>query len=141
MAIEAIYTAQATATGGRNGHVRSSDGLLDIDVRTPKEMGGPGTATNPEQMFAAGYAACFDSALSVVIQKEKAPVTATQVDAAVGIGPNGKGGYGLEVKLDVTLSGVTQQQADDLVAKAHAVCPYSNAITGNVDVILNAKAA
>lgn len=134
--IEAIYTAHATATGGRNGHVKSSDGILDTDVRMPKELGGSGGATNPEQLFAAGYAACFDSALSLVIRTEKIEAGTTTVDAAVSIGKNEAGGFGLAVTLKVNVPGVSEAQAKELVEKAHQVCPYSNATRGNVDVTL-----
>ncbi|UZJ24490.1 organic hydroperoxide resistance protein [Rhodococcus antarcticus] len=139
MSIETLYTAHAVATGdGRNGHVASSDGLVDTDVAIPKEMGGPGGATNPEQLFAAGYAACFHSALKIVAGKEKVALGEdTTIDASVGIGSNGAGGYGLTVALVAHLPGLTQEQADDLVAKAHQVCPYSNATRGNIDVALS----
>ena len=137
--MKVLYTAQATATGdGRNGHARTSDGLLDIDLATPKEMGGAGGATNPEQLFAAGYAACFHSALKVVGRREKADVDGSTVDAEVGIGPNDHGGFGLQVALSVNLPNVDQQAADRIVAAAHQVCPYSNAIRGNIQVALHA---
>jgi lipoyl-dependent peroxiredoxin len=133
-----LYTATATAEGdGRNGHVRSSDGLLDADVRIPKEMGGAGGATNPEQLFAAGYAACFHSALRVVAQQDKADVTGSTVTAQVGIGPNGAGGFGLAVTLTVALPALAPEEAQKLTARAHEVCPYSNATRGNIDVILD----
>jgi osmotically inducible protein OsmC len=139
MSIETLYTAHAVATGdGRNGHVASSDGLVDTDVAIPKEMGGPGGSTNPEQLFAAGYAACFHSALKIVAGTEKVALGEdTTIDASVGIGSNGAGGYGLTVALVAHLPGLTQDQADDLVAKAHQVCPYSNATRGNIDVALS----
>ncbi len=139
MSIEAVYTAHAVATGdGRNGHVASSDGHVDTDVAIPKEMGGPGGATNPEQLFAAGYAACFHSALKIVASTEKIALGEdTTIDASVGIGSNGAGGYGLTVALAAHLPGLTQEAADDLVAKAHQVCPYSNATRGNIDVALS----
>ena len=137
--MKVLYTAHATATGeGRNGHARTSDGLLDIDLATPKEMGGAGGATNPEQLFAAGYAACFHSALKVVGRREKADVDGSVVDAEVGIGPNDQGGFGLQVALNVTLPHVDQDAADRIVAAAHEVCPYSNATRGNIDVTLSA---
>jgi Ohr subfamily peroxiredoxin len=135
--MDILYTATATAEGdGRNGHVRSSDGLLDADVRIPKEMGGAGGATNPEQLFAAGYAACFHSALRVVAQQDKADVTGSTVTAQVGIGPNGAGGFGLAVTLTVALPALAPEEAQKLTARAHEVCPYSNATRGNIDVIL-----
>src|ERR1700761_6912916 len=136
--MDILYTAEATATGdGRNGHVSSSDGLLDADVRIPKEMGGAGGATNPEQLFAAGYAACFHSALRVVAQHDKADVSGSTVTAQVGIGPNGAGGFGLAVTLTVALPALAPEEAQKLAARAHEVCPYSNATRGNVDVILD----
>ncbi|SEA46836.1 organic hydroperoxide resistance protein [Pedobacter hartonius] len=135
--IEKIYTAEATATGGRNGEVKSSDGVLDIEVRTPKEMGGAdGAYSNPEQLFAAGYSACFDSALSLVIRTEKIQTGETKVTAQVSIGKNGSGGYGLAVKLQISILDVTQEVARSLAEKAHQVCPYSNATRGNIEVEL-----
>lgn len=123
------YTAQAVSTGvGRNGHVRSSDGLLDTDVATPREMGGRGGATNPEQLFAAGYAACFHSALRAVARRSGATVGGDKtVTAQVGIGDNGEGGFGLVVALTAHGPGLEQARADELVGQAHRVCPYSNA--------------
>ena len=135
--IEALYTAEATATGGRNGKVVSSDGVLEIEVRTPKEMGGSGGAySNPEQLFAAGYSACFDSALSHVIRAAKIKTGITTVTAQVGIGKNDSDGFGLVITLEANVPGVEQSVAEDLVAKAHTVCPYSNATRGNVEVTL-----
>ncbi len=140
MSIEPVYTAYAVASGdGRNGHVASSDGLVDTEVATPKEMGGPGGATNPEQLFAAGYAACFHSALKSVARAGKITLGEdTTIDATVGIGSNGEGGFGLVASLAAHLPGLSQSEADDLVAKAHQVCPYSNATRGNIDVSLSA---
>lgn len=132
-----LYTATALATGdGRNGRVESSDGILTVDVRTPREMGGAGGATNPEQLFAAGYAACFHSALRVVAQRSGADVTDSEVVADVSIGPDGDGGFGLAVGLEVTLPHVQRADAEQLVAQAHQVCPYSNATRGNIEVTL-----
>lgn len=132
-----LYTASAVATGdGRNGHVQSTDGLIDHDVRIPKEMGGAGGATNPEQLFAAGYAACFHSALRVVAGQAKADVTDSEVVADVSIGDNGAGGFQLAVGLEVTLPNVDAERAQELVEQAHQVCPYSNATRGNVEVTL-----
>jgi Ohr subfamily peroxiredoxin len=132
-----VYTATATATGdGRNGHATSEDGILDVDLRVPKEMGGPGGATNPEQLFAVGYAACFHSARKVVAGREKLDVTGSEVSASVGIGSNGAGGFGLAVALDVHLPSLDHDVAKALVDKAHQVCPYSNATRGNVEVTL-----
>jgi osmotically inducible protein OsmC len=135
--LQALYTAHATATGGRDGHVTSSDQVLDLDVRTPRELGGGGGAfTNPEQLFAAGYAACFDSALNLVIRMGKVKTGTTTVDAAVSIGKLEAGGFGLAVNLKVNVPGVEQAVAEELVNKAHQVCPYSNATRGNIDVTL-----
>lgn len=138
--MQVLYTASAHATGdGRDGHVRTSDGTLDLDLAIPKEMGGAGGAANPEQLFAAGYAACFHSALRLVARQSRADVTGSTVDAEVGIGPNGSGGFGLTVALVVGLPGVERSAAEELVAKAHQVCPYSNATRGNIDVTLTVR--
>jgi Ohr subfamily peroxiredoxin len=135
--VKVLYTAQATATGeGRDGKVRSSDGLVDTALAVPVEMGGTGGATNPEQLFAAGYAACFHSALRIAGRRAKVDVEGSEVTARVGIGPTGTGGYGLTVELAVALPGVDRETAAQLVAKAHEVCPYSNATRGNIDVTL-----
>jgi lipoyl-dependent peroxiredoxin len=140
--VSTVYTAAAMSTGdGRNGHVRSSDGQIDLDLAIPKEMGGAGGATNPEQLFAAGYAACFHSALKMLAGKQKAPVTDSSVSAEVGIGPNESGGFALTVALHVELAGVDQATADALVEAAHQVCPYSNATRGNIPVTLEATVA
>ncbi|WP_413585237.1 organic hydroperoxide resistance protein [Bdellovibrio sp. HCB274] len=129
-----LYSAVATATGGRNGRVESSDGVLNLEVRIPKEMGGSGGAfTNPEQLFAAGYAACFDSALNFVAMQQKTKITSS-VNAEVGIGPNGSGGFALAVKLRAKIEGVERNIAQQLLETAHKVCPYSNATRGNVPV-------
>ncbi len=135
--MDVVYTATAHATGdGRNGHAVSDDGILDLDVRVPKAMGGPGGATNPEQLFAAGYAACFHSALKAVAGREKLDVTGTAVSASVGIGSLPGGGFGLQVALDVHAPALDAATAEALVAKAHQVCPYSNATRGNIEVTL-----
>ena len=132
-----LYTATATATGdGRNGHATSEDGVLDLDLRIPKAMGGAGGATNPEQLFAVGYAACFHSALKVVAGREHLDVTGTEVSASVSIGADDNGGFGLAVELDVSVPALDRAAAEDLVAKAHQVCPYSNATRGNIEVKL-----
>jgi osmotically inducible protein OsmC len=132
-----IYSASAVATGdGRNGHVESTDGILAADVRMPPEMGGPGGATNPEQLFAAGYAACFHSALRIVAQKAGADVSGSEVVADVSIGDDGEGSFGLAVELEVTLPNVSREDAEKLVHAAHQVCPYSNATRGNIEVAL-----
>ncbi|WTF84688.1 organic hydroperoxide resistance protein [Micromonospora globbae] len=141
-AMQALYTASARATGdGRDGHVQTSDGTLDLDLAVPKEMGGNGGAANPEQLFAAGYAACFHSALRVVARRAGADVTDSVVEAQVGIGPNGAGGYALAVTLVVDLPAVERAAAEQLVAQAHQVCPYSNATRGNIDVVPTVRTA
>ncbi|SCL37389.1 peroxiredoxin, Ohr subfamily [Micromonospora rhizosphaerae] len=140
--MQVLYTASALAGGdGRDGHVRTSDGTLDLDLAIPKEMGGVGGAANPEQLFAAGYAACFHSALRLVARRAKADVTGSVVEAQVGIGPNGSGGFGLTVALVVDLPAVERAAAEQLVAQAHQVCPYSNATRGNVEVSLTVREA
>lgn len=134
---DAIYTAEATSTGGgRDGHVRSSDGLVDQDVKMPPALGGPGGATNPEQLFAAGYAACFHGALRLVAKNKgvKVPDEAT-VDAAVGIAPDDVS-LVLSAVITAHLPGLDQSQADELVEGAHQVCPYSRATRGNIEVTL-----
>ncbi|MBS7565584.1 organic hydroperoxide resistance protein [Mucilaginibacter sp. Bleaf8] len=138
--MESLYTAKATATGGRNGQVKSADGALDIETRIPKEMGGPGgTYLNPEILFAGGYAACFDSALNLIIRMEKVQTGTTAVTAEVSIMKQDNGGFNLAVKLDVEIPGVDREAALELVKKAHAVCPYSNATRGNIEVALSVK--
>ena len=136
--MDILYTATAHATGdGRNGHATSDDGILDVDLRAPKELGGAGGATNPEQLFAAGYAACFHSAMKVVAGRDKIDVTGTEVSASVGIGMTEGGGFGLAVELDVHAPALDRAAAEALVAKAHEVCPYSNATRGNIEVTLS----
>jgi Ohr subfamily peroxiredoxin len=137
--MEAVYTASATATGdGRNGHVRSSDGVLDFDLAVPKEMGGPGGAQpNPEELFAAGYAACFHGALKAVARSQKITLTDTAVTVDVGIGPNGQGGFQLQATIEVEIPSVDPATARELLDAAHQVCPYSNATRGNIEVNLN----
>lgn len=135
--MNALYETSVEVTGGRNGKVKSEDGILELDVRIPKQLGGAGGHTNPEQLFAAGYAACFDSALNLVMGQAKVkPSAPSRVKATVGLIPNEQGGYGLQVALSVTIPGMDHEQARQLVDKAHSVCPYSNAIRGNVDVQL-----
>lgn len=131
-----LYTAKATATGGRDGKVASSDGKLDVVVAPPAELGGTGNGTNPEQLFAAGYAACFQSAMTTVARRLRVDVTGSIVTAEVGLGAIAGGAYGLQVALVVTLPGLEQDVAQDLVEKAHQVCPYSNATRGNIVVDL-----
>jgi osmotically inducible protein OsmC len=133
-----LYTAEATAVGGRDGHVHSADGLVDVDLRPPVEMGGPGGATNPEELFAAGYAACFQSALAVVARRSKVSVDGSTVTAKVTIGTVGGGGFGLAVALDVHIPDVDEATTRSLIEGAHEVCPYSNATRGNIEVTLTA---
>jgi osmotically inducible protein OsmC len=131
-----LYTAEATVKGGREGHVRSSDGVIDIDLKVPKEMGGPGgAASNPEQLFAAGYAACFEGAVRFVASQKKVAIKEASVTAHVGIGPREPTGFGIAVKLEVSLPGLDRAVAQELVDTAHNdICPYSHATRGNVDV-------
>jgi Ohr subfamily peroxiredoxin len=134
--MQILYTAHSTATGGRDGRAVSSDKHLEVKLSTPKELGGAGgDGTNPEQLFAAGYAACFLSAMKFVAAATKVTLPAdTAVNAEVGIGPNDKGGFGLAAELKVSLPGLDNAAAQALVAKAHEVCPYSNATRGNIEV-------
>ena len=137
--IQPLYTATATSKGGRNGHVRSDDGTLDLGLTMPKALGGAQTAgtTNPEQLFAAGYSACFLSALKLVAGKSKVALPAdTSITGTVGIGPNASGGFALKVQLEISAPGLAKEQVSELVEKAHQVCPYSNATRGNVEVDL-----
>lgn len=138
MSIEKVlYTAQATATGGREGRAVSSDGVLDLQLSTPRELGGAGGAgTNPEQLFAAGYSACFLGALKFVAGQNKVALPAdTQITGRVGIGAIPTG-FGIEVELTIAVPGLPREQVEALVARAHIVCPYSNATRGNIDVTL-----
>ncbi|HVF65366.1 MAG TPA: organic hydroperoxide resistance protein [Casimicrobiaceae bacterium] len=132
-----LYRAHATASGGRDGRAVSSDGNLDVKLTTPKEMGGSGgAATNPEQLFAAGYAACFLGAMKYVAGQKKLALPAnTSIDSSVGIGPI-PNAFGIDVEMNIKLPGMDRTQAEELVAAAHNVCPYSNATRGNVDVRL-----
>lgn len=135
--MKTLYEAQATATGeGRNGRSRTSDGALDVELALPKELGGAGDGTNPEQLFAAGYAACFHSALQLVARREKVEATDTTVTAKVGLGTNDARGFELAVTLVVEMPGIERAVAERLTEKAHRVCPYSNATRGNIDVAL-----
>lgn len=138
MSVNVIYTTTATANGGRDGHAKTADGSLDVKLATPKEMGGGGgPGNNPEQLFAAGYSACFLGAMKFVASQggPKVPDDAT-VTATVGIGPRSEGGFGITAALDVKLPGLPHADAQALVEKAHQVCPYSNATRNNVDVQL-----
>jgi lipoyl-dependent peroxiredoxin len=133
-----LYTAEAVVDGGREGHARTSDGRLDIDLSIPKDMGGDGgTGTNPEQLFAAGYAACFQSALLGVARGHKLDASDSRIFAKVGIGPTGHGGFGLQVSLDLHAPNLSYEDAGELMARAHERCPYSNATRGNIDVSLS----
>ena len=136
--MQVLYTAEATAWGGREGRSASSDGNLDVQLVVPKELGGPGGAgTNPEMLFAAGYAGCFHSALKLVARSQKLDVEESAVTVRVGIGPNDAGGFGLTADIEAELPGLDREQALALVEQAHAVCPYSNATRGNVEVTLS----
>ena len=137
MSLEKIlYTAHATTTGGREGSSKSDDGKLQVKLAPPKEMGGNGDGTNPEQMFAAGYSACFLGAMKFVAGQQKITLPAsTTIDASVGIGPI-PAGFGIEAALKITIPGMERAAAQALVAAAHQVCPYSNATRGNIDVTL-----
>lgn len=133
-----LYSTKVTAIGGRSGTVRSEDGLLDLDLALPAGLGGKGGATNPEQLFAAGYAACFENAVIHVTRNKAAKVKDDDIKvvAEVGMSPNGSGGFALSVALDVAIAGVDQAAAEEIVQAAHAVCPYSNAVKGNIDVAI-----
>lgn len=139
MSVDVKYTTSATATGGRDGRATTKDGSLDVKLAPPKEMGGSGDGNNPEQLFAAGYSACFLGAMKAVAGQDKSlprvPNDAT-VTATVGIGPRSEGGFGITAALEISLPGVDKAQAEALVQKAHQVCPYSNATRNNVDVKL-----
>ena len=138
-----LYTAEAHVTGGRaEGHGRTPDGALDVQLRLPKELGGAGDGTNPEELFAVGFAACFESALGVVGRRAKTDMGDVQIDSKVSLSPNTSGGFELGVELDVSLPGVSdQQQAIELVRAAHKVCPYSLATRGNIPVAVTANGA
>ncbi len=135
--VKVLYTAEATATGGRAGHATSSDGRLEVNLSVPTEIGGDGgPGTNPEQLFAAGYAACFQGAMGVVARREQLSIEGSTVTAQVGLGPMGTA-FGIKVDLRVHLPSIPDRAAaEDLVAKAHEVCPYSNATRNNVEVSL-----
>ena len=141
MTIEAIYTAESTATGGgRDGHVKSSDGKIDLDTRPPMEAGGSGEGVNPELLFSAGFAACFLGALRLVAKNDDVSLDdATGITAQIGFGKDSEGGFGINANLIGYLPGLEQSVADDLMTKAHQVCPYSKATRDNIDVSLSAK--
>ncbi|HUE27363.1 MAG TPA: organic hydroperoxide resistance protein [Solirubrobacteraceae bacterium] len=138
---KAIYTAEAMVTGGRaNGHGRTADGVLDVQLRLPAEMGGDETGTNPEELFAVGYAACFEGAIGVVGRRERAEVGDVSIDSRVSLLPTEQRGFNLAVELDVSLPQVSDpEQARRIVEEAHKVCPYSNATRGNIEVKLTAN--
>lgn len=136
--MKTLYTTKVTATGGRNGHVKSDNGVLDLDVKMPKALGGANDDfANPEMLFAAGYSACFDSALNKVISLSKVQTGETTVTAEVSIGQIENGGFGLAVQLDVNIPGVSLEEAQSLTEKAHQICPYSNATRNNIEVKLS----
>jgi osmotically inducible protein OsmC len=140
VAITPLYTATATAQGGRNGRIRSSDGVLDMPLAMPKELGGAGGAvTNPEQLFAAGYAACFESALRLVAGKAGKNVKDASITASATIGKTPDGGFGLAVELKGKLPGLSKEEAQQLMHTAHTVCPYSKATSGNIEVKLSVE--
>jgi osmotically inducible protein OsmC len=135
--MKSLYQTTVEVTGGRNGKIKSEDGILELEVRMPKELGGTDGYTNPEQLFAAGYASCFDSALNLIMNQEKVkPEAPSVVKATVGLHANGAGGFALDVALSVHIPGLEKELAQQLVDKAHQICPYSNATRGNIDVQL-----
>jgi Ohr subfamily peroxiredoxin len=135
-----LYTAEATVTGGRAaGHGRTTDGNLEVDLRLPKELGGEGDGTNPEQLFAVGFAACFEGAIGVAGRRLKVETDDVSVDSKVNLHPTEERGFALSVELHVTLPQADAEQAAEIVAAAHKVCPYSNATRGNIDVVLTAN--
>jgi osmotically inducible protein OsmC len=138
-----LYTAKAHVDGGRaDGHGRTSDGALEVDLRLPTEMGGTEAGTNPEQLFAVGYAACFEGALGAAARRRKVDLGAVSIDSAVSLSPNESKGFDLSVELDVTLPGIADAaEAVAIVADAHQICPYSNATRGNIPVTLTANGA
>jgi Ohr subfamily peroxiredoxin len=141
MSIDVVYTAESTASGGgRDGHVKSSTGRIDLETRPPKEMGGSGEGTNPEELFSAGYSACFLGALRLVARNDKVDLDdASGITARVGFGKDSDGGFGITAHLIGYLPGLEQSAAEELMNKAHQVCPYSKATRGNIDVKLSAK--
>ena len=137
--MEVLYTARATTKGGRNGHVASSDGIIDLELRTPKEMGGESGYSNPEQLFAAGYAACFDSAMTMLARRKRLDVEEAEITVEVGIGKDpADGGFKLQADITGTFpAGITDEQAGELIEAAHGFCPYSKAVRGNIEVRLH----
>ena len=138
MKIDKVFTAQAKAKGGRDGAITSNNDVLNLGLSTPKEMGGPGRAgtTNPEQLFAAAYASCFEGALGVAARQADVKLNDVTVEALIGFGKAEDGGYGISADLNINIPGVTQSQAEDLVKAAHGICPYSRATKGNIEVSL-----
>jgi lipoyl-dependent peroxiredoxin len=135
--IKTLYTAEATVTGGREGHGRTSDGRLEVDLDVPPEMGGPGgPGTNPEQLFAVGWAACFQSSMLRFASARKLDLTGSRITARIGIGPLETGGFGLAAVLDLDAPRLSRAEAVELMARAHEACPYSRATRGNIDVAL-----
>ena len=132
-----LYTAHATVSGGRQGRGTTSDGALEVDLRSPEELGGPGGGTNPEQLFAVGYAACFSNAMLTVGRRMRVDVADHTVTAKVKLGTIGEGRYGLAVAIEVGVPSLPREQAEKLVQAAHQVCPYSNATKGNIDVTVD----
>jgi osmotically inducible protein OsmC len=140
--VKILYTAEATVTGGREGHARTSDGRLDVNLDVPGDMGGAnGPGTNPEQLFAAGYAACFQSSMLRFASSRKLDLTGSRITARVGIGPLKTGGFGLAAALDLDAPGISREEAADLMSRAHEACPYSRATRGNIDVTLTVGGA
>jgi lipoyl-dependent peroxiredoxin len=140
--MKTLYTAEAVVEGGRSGHGGSSDGRLEVDLSVPKEMGGDGgSGTNPEQLFAVGYAACFQSALLSVARVRTLDASDSTIVARVGVGPTGRGGFGRTVALDLHAPHLRRAEAEDLMLRAHERCPYSNATRGNIDVVLRVDGA
>jgi len=138
--MKVLYTAEANVTGGRDqGHGRSSDGALDVQLRSPAELGGQGGGTNPEQLFAVGYAACFEGAIKTVARRQNIEADDVSIDSKVSLGPGEDKSFTIAVELDVTLPQLDEDQAAEIVAAAHQVCPYSNATRGNIDVALTAN--
>ena len=139
--MDPVYIASATSKGGRMGHVRSSDGFIDMEVNIPAELGGPGDSTNPEQLFAAGYASCFLSALGLLAAKREIDTSEATVTASIGLGPTEKGFVELTAELVVRMPGVERETAEKLVSRAHEVCPYSRATRGNIESVVRVEDA
>ena len=138
--MKVLYTAEAEVSGGRDeGHGRTSDGELEVDIRIPKELGGPGGGTNPEQLFAIGFASCFENAMKVVGARKKVDVSGSSIASKVMLGPSEERGFLLAVELDVTVPSAGAEEAAEIVRTAHKVCPYSHATRGNIDVKLTAN--